>query len=163
MDGLLATGLFSCLRKSIKRLLALSLSIETVNSFALPNTVKYFGFLFITRHGSWYVDCREECAASFRMSKCRLLLKLGSTKLRRVDGKRLSRYLNCKRKLLWESRDEDDASLDDMLPNSKNSPGKRRFVPKTISLDVVSKSTLVEIARQALLAASTISCTNWCH
>ena len=56
---------------------------------------------------------------------------------------RLSQYLNCERKLLWESRNLDDASLDDMVPDSKNSPGKQRFVPKTISLDEASKSSLV--------------------
>ena len=77
------------------------------------------------------------------MNTCRHLFKLGSTKLRRVDGKRLSQYLNCERNLRWESRNLDDESLDDMVPDSKNSPGKRRFVPKTISLDEASKSSLV--------------------
>ena len=111
---------------------ALSLSIETVYSLALRNT----------RNGPSYVGYREECV-SFLANTCRHLFKLGSTKLQRVDEKRLSRYLNCERNLLWESKNLDDASLDDMVPISKNSPGKRRFVPKTISLDVASKSSLV--------------------
>ena len=91
------------------------------------------------------------------MITCRHLFKLGSTKLRRVDGKRLSRYLNCERNLLWESRNLDDALVDGMLPDSKNSLGKRRFVPKTISLDVALSLLWFEIASQALLAVS--SCT----
>ena len=143
MDGISVTGSFSFLRKSIKRLPALSLSIETVYSLALRNTTKYFEFLCNTRNGPSYVGCREECVALFLMNTCRHLFKLGSTKLRRVDGKRLSRYLNCERNLRWESRNLDDESLDDMVPDSKNSPGKRRFVPKTISHDEASYSSLV--------------------
>ena len=55
MNGILVTGSFSCLSKSIKRLPALSLPIETVYSLALRNTMKYFEFLCNTRNGPSYV------------------------------------------------------------------------------------------------------------
>ena len=112
-------------------------------SLVLRNIMKYFEFLCNTRNGPSYFGCREECVAWFLMNTCQHLFKVGSTKRRRVDGKRLSRYLNCERNLFWESKNLDDESLDDMVPDSKNYPGKRKFVPKTISLDVASKSSLV--------------------